>query len=348
MVVVILPKPETITGGQIFNENVARILQKQGAELVYVKMGNTGTAKGLAEHIGATMVKIPLILKKISKNQKVLYLSASGVAKNATILIHHSLRSWHKKEECIGYTPSIKARIKRIILEHLEEIAAKTSTKIIVPSITAKEDILKDYNVPKDKIAVVKQGVNKKLFRPLKTEPECGFFFVPNIFASPLKGASLLLKAYEKAVDDGVETPLIITARVVPQWAKRILYKISPKSRSQIKIIDRLPRHKLPEYYWNARAVLYPSIYEGYGRVPLEAIASGAVVVTNNTVPVSNDIKEWAIITTPRVADWRDILVQLENDAILRRTRTRAIAGSRKIPTWEDTARMIMFILEGA
>ena len=58
---------------------------------------------------------------------------------------------------------------------------------------------------------------------------------------------------------------------------------------------------ELKQYYRNAKVVAYPSLYEGFGLPPLEAMASGAPVVTSNTssLPeVSATPRSWLVHMT--------------------------------------------------
>ena len=101
----------------------------------------------------------------------------------------------------------------------------------------------------------------------------------------------------------------------------------------------------LKSYYKHALAVAYPSLYEGFGLPPLEAMASGAPVMTSNTSSLPEVVGDAAILINPN--DKEQIAKSLER--IIRDPQLRhdmRIKGAEQVKkfNWARVARNIVGI----
>ena len=98
----------------------------------------------------------------------------------------------------------------------------------------------------------------------------------------------------------------------------------------------------LAALYRLATVFVFPSLYEGFGLPPLEAMASGTPVVTSNTSSLPEVVGDAAVLVDPYSAESiADGMQQVLSDEVLRQTMTaRGLARAREF-SWEASVRRI-------
>ena len=119
----------------------------------------------------------------------------------------------------------------------------------------------------------------------------------------PRKNISTLVKAYEKLRRDNqkIKTKLVLIGGESPLFADARL-KIQD-FKEDIVFKGFVSDDVLRAYYRKAKVVAYPSLYEGFGLPPLEAMASGAPVVTSNTSSIPEVVGDAALLVSPYDTD---------------------------------------------
>ena len=86
-------------------------------------------------------------------------------------------------------------------------------------------------------------------------------------------------------------------------------------------------------YYNGARLLVYPSLYEGFGLPPLEAMACGCPVLTSNNSSLQEIFKDAALLVDPKSTDeFADkILEAVSNEGLRNRLIERGLALSKKL-----------------
>jgi len=110
-----------------------------------------------------------------------------------------------------------------------------------------------------------------------------------------------------------------------------------------LTLLGKISEGRLKALYRHATALVYPSLYEGFGLPLLEAMASGTPVIASNAASIPEVLGDAGLLLDP--ADrraWTDTIVGVVNDAG-KRARMRA-AGLRRSAefTWARTARMTL------
>jgi glycosyltransferase involved in cell wall biosynthesis len=111
-------------------------------------------------------------------------------------------------------------------------------------------------------------------------------------------------------------------------------------------------QEELPLWYNAADLLAYPSLYEGFGLPPLEAMASGTPVVTSNTSSLPEVVGDAAILVDPRNADEiaKAILKVLQDKGLQEEMRKRGLERAKRF-TWqgaaEETARVYEEVMRG-
>jgi alpha-1,3-rhamnosyl/mannosyltransferase len=176
-------------------------------------------------------------------------------------------RLWHK---CI--------RPKRI---------AKLATSIIVPSEITKLDLKNIYKIDGNKIHVIPHGVSER-FGPQASPQDHG---VRSRYDLP-KNYILHVGTHEPRKNLDTLTQGFLDLYNRSEIAKRLDLKlvlvgmigdVRIKYNDRLKNLGYVPDEHMPAIYRNAMALLFPSIYEGFGMPILEAFASGIPVITSRS-----------------------------------------------------------------
>lgn len=204
------------------------------------------------------------------------------------VTIHDIIRFRYPKSGFLGWYYTGKE--KRKLLD-----SARDSNHIIADSEFSKQEFMRFLSVPSQKITVIPLGVdcNKFFPRPLSGLSETFKQFGINApyllyvgAIQPSKNIELLISAYIMLVHNGVvEQNLVLAGRISEEGHfKEQIFKIVNKSgiKQKVYFLESISDELMPLLYSGADLLIFPSEYEGFGLPPLEAMASGAPVVTSN------------------------------------------------------------------
>lgn len=126
-------------------------------------------------------------------------------------------------------------------------------------------------------------------------------FFAGNL--EPRKNLMRLIEALEKLNRTGLKVSLHIAG--TEGWKnKKILEKInSSVVKNQIRFLGYLTEEDLKKQYMSCKAVVYPSLYEGFGLPVLEAVSMNAPVITSKSTVMEEVAGEYAIYVDPYDVD---------------------------------------------
>ena len=153
---------------------------------------------------------------------------------------------------------------------------------IITGSHFTKREIIERVGVSPDKVTVIYHGVDHNVFYPresIKKSPQKYILAVGSI--EPRKNLKNLLSAYAM-LDKEFKNEYHLTLVGASGWNNDdIIHEM--KSLSQwVKYSGYVSDDELALLYSNASLFIYPSVYEGFGIPPLEAMACGAPVIASN------------------------------------------------------------------
>ncbi|MGJ5816051.1 glycosyltransferase family 4 protein [Paludibaculum fermentans] len=118
---------------------------------------------------------------------------------------------------------------------------------------------------------------------------------------------------------------------------------IQSRIEQQVRFLGFVPLDTLRVFYEAASAFVFPSLYEGFGLPPLEAMASGTPVVCSNATSLPEVVGDAAMIVSPdNVFDIARGMKEVLLDAALRAELVRRGAERSRFFRWEDTAREVL------
>ena len=192
---------------------------------------------------------------------------------------------------------------------HYIPLFCKKASNIITISNHTRNDLLKLYQIPNEKITVIPNGVSD-LFRPLSTEEIIPvkkqfsdglpyFLYVGSVH--PRKNILSILQAFEllKTKHNSLSHQLVIAGRKA--WGNDELFRYLRKMsyQSQVHWYENETHETIAKLYAGATALIYPSMYEGFGLPVLESIACGVPVITSIDSPMSEIASDCGIMINP-------------------------------------------------
>lgn len=193
--------------------------------------------------------------------------------------------------------PPAQALVKR----RLMALSVRAAGHIIVPSQATARDLHDILKVPEAKITVVPHGVILRGV-PSPAPPNPRPYFVAVGTLEPRKNFTRVIEAFARFVRaqqlEGV-VDLLIAGR------KGWLYEpvLEAPSRlgiaSQVRFLEYVSDNELASLYRHSLALVYPSLYEGFGLPVLEAMGWGAPVICSNRGALAEVAKNAAVIVDP-------------------------------------------------
>ena len=191
-----------------------------------------------------------------------------------------------------AFPETVRARTKYMLDTGLKK-SMKRADIIVTDSEFSKSEIIKYFPQYQDKIRVVPCGVDLKRFYPcddrdkierVKKDFETGdeyFLYLGTI--EPRKNIERLIEAYAEFVKNTENPPNLVLAGG-KGWLYDNIYSKAEKLGIQKRVIftKYIPSEDINALMCGAVAFVFPSIYEGFGMPPLEAMACGVPVVVSD------------------------------------------------------------------
>jgi glycosyltransferase involved in cell wall biosynthesis len=229
-------------------------------------------------------------------------------------------------------------------------IISKRTDKIITISESTKRDVNKKLNIDKEKITVTLLAANKS-FKPVKSKQvlkknnlkENYILCVGTL--EPRKNIIGVVKAFSKVLKNNPTEHLLIVGR--KGWKYQEIFKLvkTKKLENKITFLENIETKDLPALYAHAKMFVYPSLYEGFGLPPLEAMSCKCPVITSNNSSLPEVVKDAAILITPR--NTKQLQLSMELLITNKHLRTKLIkAGIKQAKkfSWKETARQTLKI----
>ncbi len=209
----------------------------------------------------------------------------------------------HIHDLCFVVNPQWYSFSFRTLYNLIVPRIARRATKVVTNSNNSKNDLLQYFGLPAERVSLVYWAVDD-IFS--ETNPETDhtvtsqndyILYVGSL--EPRKNINVLIEAFEelRIQNPSLNTKLILIGGESPLFAA---VRLKAKRFGDDVVFKGFVRdEELREYYRNARLVAYPSLYEGFGLPPLEAMASGTPVVTSRTSSIPEVVGDAALMIDP-------------------------------------------------
>lgn len=229
------------------------------------------------------------------------YFSLPIFYKRKFVVTIHDLIINHTKTGRATTLPKPLYKFKRFAYSIVINHAIKKSEYIISPSEATKKEILFSYNIKPDKIVVIPEGVDPIFFnnnkKPKEILPEKFILYVGNAY--PHKNIRSLIKAFTK-VENKIDEDLVLVGRN-DYFYKRLYKRV--KNNKRIRILHNIDDDSLSYIYNKASFLVSPSLMEGFGLTPLEAMAHNLLPVVSSIDAFYQVCENAAIYFNPKDID---------------------------------------------
>ena len=227
---------------------------------------------------------------------------------------------------------------------------------IIAVSDFTRRRLVQRLRVEPGRITVVWNGVDAQ-FEPQPAETidevrrELGIQSPRYLLASgsrdPRKNLVGLLDAWERVLP---VLPVDLELVLIGREESALVFSKARTARipERVRFAGYVKQEQLPALYSGALALVYPSLYEGFGLPPLEAMACGTPVVTSSTTSLPEVVGDAAMLVDPANTDSiaEGILRIVDCEGLRVKLREAGLARVRGI-TWDFSARQTMRVLQG-
>lgn len=254
------------------------------------------------------------------------------------------------------YYPQAHTWGSRFYLHISTLFSVRAARRVIAISEATKRDLVDKYKVPNQKIRVIYHG-RDPLFQAVtdqakirETVTRYGVrqpYFIHVGTLQPRKNLGLLIETWD-ALRQTMESPpqLLLAGR--RGWLYSSLFE-SIRARGLgdlIKLADYVERDDLPALYSGSVALTFPSLYEGFGLPPLEAMSCGTPVLASNASSLPEVVGDASILLDPHdPAAWTNALSRVITDPQLRAEMSRKGLERAAHFSWEKCARETLAVL---
>lgn len=251
-----------------------------------------------------------------------------------------------------AYPETVRFRTRQMLNIGLEK-SMKRADIIVTDSEFSKTEIAKYYPAYSHKVRVVPCGVNLEKFHPVsdnavieKTKKNLGisgeyFLYLGTI--EPRKNLERLITAYAIFVKRYENPPKLVLAGGKGWLCDGIYNKVHELGiEDYIQFTQYVPSEDMCPLMNGALSFLFPSVYEGFGMPPLEAMACGTPVLTSSEASLPEVVGDSAVIVDAydiiSIANGIERLYNYEN--LRKKLSHKGIEQSKKY-SWENSAEML-------
>lgn len=235
---------------------------------------------------------------------------------------------------------------------------ARNSTRIATVSEFSKQDIHDSYQVPTDKIDVVYNGTNPA-YTPLSEEQKrtirqqytngCDYFLFVGLIHKR-KNLDNIFRAFDRFKEQtGAATKLVVVGDK-KWWAGEIENTyLQMRYREDVIMLGRQQTDVLSALTASATALVYASLFEGFGQPIVDAFNAHTPVITSNLSSMPEVAGDAALLVNPyREEEIADAMCQLQQSPALCHELVERGMARKDLFTWDRTAELLWETLEKA
>lgn len=288
-----------------------------------------------------TQFKLPLLYKKLNAN---LLFSPVPEAplynKNRSIIMVHDLIPIRFPKRQSPLTPYFRYYIPQV---------CQQAEHIICNSQATANDIVNYFNISAKKITPIHLSYNEQIFRPLiltnKANKTPYFLFLGR--HDPHKNVSRIIEAFAK-IPHNKNYQLWLAGPSDVRYTPLLKQQaIELGIKNQVKFLDYVCEDDLPKIMGEAIALVFTTLWEGFGFPILEAMACGTPVITSNVSSLPEVAGDAAILVNPhdsqKISEAMELIIK---DETMRSQLTELGLKRVKDFSWEKTGKETLNIIK--
>ncbi|MDQ3665534.1 MAG: glycosyltransferase family 4 protein [Acidobacteriota bacterium] len=349
---------------------LARVARESSFEVVYpstlppIATTEQDDSKSLPANLKIKQVRVGLLGRYWWSSGLPRYVRSSGIElfhgtnydvplwrQCATVLTVHDLSLWMHPET------HEKRRVNRS--RRRLPLMTRAANAVIVPTESMRREVCEHLGLSGEKVFTVAEAA-RSCFKPMEFKATADVrrrFGISDDFLltvgtiEPRKNLTTLVSAFEEHARARPLSTLQLVIAGNPGWLSGPLLAAVEKSplRKRIVFTQYLNDKELRALYASCRAFVYPSIYEGFGLPPLEAMACGAPVITSR-VPALEETTGGAAFLFNASSERdlaRSISELMEHENVREKLVAAGLRQAAKF-SWERTAQATLGVYEEA
>ncbi len=289
-----------------YTRNLVHYLQELDKENEYILFGLTKDAENIKSQISnikfqiktadirwhtiAEQLQFPKLLNKEKLDLVHFpYFSIPVFYRGKFVITIHDLILHHFPTGKASTLSPFLFKLKLFGYKYVIQKATEEAEKIIAVSKTTKDDIVKTLHIPKDKIIVIYEGIDETIKSKSKTRPIENPYFLYVGNAYPHKNLEKLIEAFRKIELHYPQMVLILVGKE-DYFYKKIKEKVKKINMGKsIIFYGQADDSQLSSLYSHAKALVAPSLMEGFGLPLLEAMSKSCLVAASD-IPSTREI----------------------------------------------------------
>jgi glycosyltransferase involved in cell wall biosynthesis len=270
--------------------------------------------------------------------------------------VHDVLEHMYRAHDRSGLRRSLHFRLTRRVL--------RGAARILAVSQFTRNDVVKLFRIPSEQIEVVYNAIDERFLRGHTSDADRQLiaeryqvnypFLLYAGRISPHKNLVRIIEAFSalkaELEKEGKfpDLKLIIIGDEVSKHPDLRRTVVRSGVQNDVRFLGFVPIEVLRIFYDTAKIFVFPSLYEGFGLPPLEAMAHGTPVVTSNTTSLPEVVGKAAVLVNPEnIFEIMRALHRVLLDQSLReKLKERACQQAQRF-SWDDSAQHILHVYEG-
>ena len=294
---------------------------------------------------------IPLKIKKINPD---LFLSTDGWIPTRldmpVVNVIHDLNFLHHPE----FVPPVVQRYYGRFFPKF----ARNATQLATVSEYSRQDIIQSFHVDPDKVNVVFSG-NNPAYKPLTKEQQeqvkrkytdgCDYFLFVGLIHKR-KNLDNIFRAFDIFKDSRSNSTKLVVVGDKKWWAGEIedTY-LKMRHRDDVLLLGRQPLDVVCELTASATAMVYTSLFEGFGLPIVDSFNAHVPIITSNVTAMPEIAGDAAVLVDPYNPDQlAEAMLSLQHDDNLRNTLIEKAIARKGLFTWDRTADLLWETIEKA
>jgi glycosyltransferase involved in cell wall biosynthesis len=239
-----------------------------------------------------------------------------------------------------------------LLYRSLQPWLARRVRRVLTVSEFSRQRIVSVLGIPPEKVITIPLGVGEEfslrsadeISRTQTKQSPYSTYLLTLSTIEPRKNLARLLQAWQQLQPKFPDVSLLIAGN----------YRNLPRNRlgklpTNVRLLGYVDDENLPSIYRSALCFVFPSLYEGFGLPPLEAMACGTPVAASNATSIPEVVGEAGLLFDPyNVDEMAWAMERLIQDSALReKLRQKGLERARQF-TWEKTAQGVWDVLSQA
>ncbi len=252
------------------------------------------------------------------------------------VTIHHPITKDHKLE--MDNAKNWKEKLSSIRWHNflpMQKRVAPNLNQIICVSGSSKQDIVKEFQVEQNKIAIILNGIDVEKFVPNEKGVNEGYRLITTASADiPLKGLKYLIKALPGIVENFPDTSLdVIGKSPTDSKIRQLIEELGLEEKIQFH--SGISAEEIVNLYHVSTVAVIPSLYEGFGFGAGEAMSCGVPLISTHSGGLRDVVEDCALKIQPEsVRDIQEAVIQLFQNPTQRRELSEK--GRKRIEEYFD------------